>query len=149
MSSHLIHVWCLLIFQFILAGFLTHRVVEYSFEGELSIPGYFLYWMTFFVTGSFLLMVALPLRLIGIKMFPVFVPKSMIWVDPREPEYDEPIGPVGFFFRAVLIMGAILYGVYAYVPHIVTYWIAIVFAVLLVLFIGSWIIYWISEWLGV
>ena len=59
------------------AGVLTVRVVEYSFCGRLWLIFYPFLWLVFFVTGAPLLIVALPLRLLGIRMYPVFIPKSM------------------------------------------------------------------------
>lgn len=59
------------------AGVLTVRVVEYSYCGRMWIIFYPFLWLVFFVTGMPLLFVALPLRLLGIRLYPVFIPKSM------------------------------------------------------------------------
>ena len=59
------------------AGVLTVRVAEYSFCGRMWLIFYPLLWLVFFMTGVPLLIVALPLRLLGIRMYPVFIPKSM------------------------------------------------------------------------
>ena len=64
-------------FQMGWAGVLTLRVVEYSFEGRLWVIFYPFLWVLFFVSGVPLLLVALPLRLLGIKMSPVFIPDSL------------------------------------------------------------------------
>ena len=61
------------VFQIGWAGVLTVRVAEYSFQGRLWLIFYPMYWLLFFVTGVPLLLVALPFRLIGIKMYPAFV----------------------------------------------------------------------------
>jgi hypothetical protein len=63
-------------FMFGWAGVLTVRVSEYSFGGQLSPILYPFMWILFFMTGMFLLLLALPLRLLGIKLYPVFVPDS-------------------------------------------------------------------------
>ena len=63
-------------FMFGWAGVLTVRVSEYSFGGRLWLPLYPFSWMLFFMTGVPLLLVALPLRLLGIKLYPVFIPDS-------------------------------------------------------------------------
>ena len=65
------------LFQIGWAGVLTVRVAEYSFCGRLWLIFYPFLWLVFFVTGAPLLIVALPLRLLGIRMYPVFIPKSM------------------------------------------------------------------------
>ncbi|MDD3760635.1 MAG: hypothetical protein PHO57_07370 [Acidithiobacillus sp.] len=64
-------------FQMGWAGVLTVRVAEYSFCGQLWLIFYPLFWFLFFVTGLPLLLIALPFRLIGIKMYPAFIPDSV------------------------------------------------------------------------
>ena len=64
-------------FMFGWAGVLTLRVVDHSFSGRVWLIFYPLYWLVFFMTGVPLLLAALPLRLLGIKMYPVFIPDSM------------------------------------------------------------------------
>lgn len=94
--------------------------------------------MIFLFTGFILLMVALPLWVVGIRMFPVFVPKSMIW-DPDKPEYDDSIFPVvRFFLRAAIILGAILYGVYIYASFFIAHWLVTALVVSVILFIAYW-----------
>lgn len=63
-------------FMFGWAGVLTVRVVEYSYCGRVWLIFYPFLWILFFMTGAPLLLIALPLRLLGIKMYPVFVPDS-------------------------------------------------------------------------
>jgi hypothetical protein len=62
-------------FQAGFAGVLTIRVATYGFGGRLWPIFYPVYWLLFFTTGWFLLMMALPLRLVGIRLFPVFTPR--------------------------------------------------------------------------
>lgn len=78
MAGYLIFDLCLLVFQVIWAGVLTIRVAEYGFCGTLPGPAYLVYWILFFFTGIPLLLVALPFRLIGIKIYPAFVPERQI-----------------------------------------------------------------------
>jgi hypothetical protein len=58
------------------AGVLTVRVAEYSFCGRMWLIFYPLYFFFFFMTGIPLLLIALPFRVFGIKMYPAFVPDS-------------------------------------------------------------------------
>ncbi|MBU2767769.1 hypothetical protein HAP94_16705 [Acidithiobacillus ferrivorans] len=66
----------LALFQMGYAGILAVRVGEYSFCGHLGIIGHILYWIFFYFTGTLLLLIALPLRLLGFKIYPVFIPDS-------------------------------------------------------------------------
>ncbi len=63
------------VFLFGYAGVLTVRVNNQGFGGELFFLLPFLYLVMFFTTGI-LLCIALPLRLFGIRVFPIFTPKD-------------------------------------------------------------------------
>jgi hypothetical protein len=62
-------------FQAGFAGVLTIRADTYGFGGRLWLIFYPFFWLLFFTTGWFLLAMALPLRLLGIRLFPVFTPR--------------------------------------------------------------------------
>ena len=66
----------LALFQMGYAGILANRVNEYSFEGRLWLIFLVGYWIFFYFTGMLLLLIALPLRLLGFKIYPVFIPDS-------------------------------------------------------------------------
>ncbi|MGC9217320.1 hypothetical protein [Acidithiobacillus sp.] len=65
---------CFNIFMMGYAGILASRVNTYSFGGRLWMPFFIAYWILFYFIGGFLLMLALPLRLLGFKIFPIFIP---------------------------------------------------------------------------
>jgi len=50
-------------------------VATHSFCGKLWPIFYPVYFLLFFTTGWFLLFMALPLRLFGIRLYPVFTPR--------------------------------------------------------------------------
>ncbi|MHB8226357.1 hypothetical protein [Acidithiobacillus sp.] len=56
------------------AGILTGKINAYRWRGTMPGPLLLLTWIGMFLTGPLLLIVALPLRLLGIRMFPVFTP---------------------------------------------------------------------------
>lgn len=80
MNGYFIFAMALAMFQIGWAATLTGRVFSYTFAG--SGPLFTLIvgigcFMFFYVTGTLLLLIALPFRLFGIKMYPVFVPDEM------------------------------------------------------------------------
>jgi hypothetical protein len=58
------------------AGILTGKINAYRWRGTMPGPLLLLTWVSMFLTGPLLLIVALPLRLLGIRMFPVFTPHN-------------------------------------------------------------------------
>ena len=56
------------------AGILTRTINQYRWRGTMPGPLLLLTWIGMFLSGPLLLIVALPLRLLGIRMFPVFIP---------------------------------------------------------------------------
>ena len=65
------------VFVFGFAGILVGRVNEYGWGGAM--PGFLklITWVAMFLTGPLMLIVALPLRLLGIRMYPIFIPTYM------------------------------------------------------------------------
>lgn len=77
MSGVAIFTFLFLAFQIGWAGVLTVRIAEYSFDGRMWVIGYPIYWFIFMAAGVPLLLIALPFRLLGIRIYPVFVPERM------------------------------------------------------------------------
>lgn len=63
-------------FVFGYAGILTRNINTYRWGGTMPIWLKPLTWFGMLLIGPCLLIVALPLRLLGIRMFPVFPPRT-------------------------------------------------------------------------
>ncbi|OCX71659.1 hypothetical protein A6M27_02675 [Acidithiobacillus thiooxidans] len=55
----------------------TSRVAYYHHGGRMPIILYPCFWIFFYFTSLFILALAIPLRLLGVRLFPVFGPKGM------------------------------------------------------------------------
>ena len=65
------------VFVFGFAGILVGRINEYGWGGTMPVLLKLVTWFGMFLMGPLLLIVALPLRLLGIRMYPVFIPTYM------------------------------------------------------------------------
>lgn len=66
------------VFVIFLASFLTKNINTYRWGGNMPRWLMPIVWLSMFICGPCLLIVALPLRLIGIRMLPVFIPYNML-----------------------------------------------------------------------
>ncbi|MBU2739109.1 hypothetical protein [Acidithiobacillus concretivorus] len=66
------------LFVIFLASVLTKNINAYRWGGAMPRWLMPLVWLSMFLFGPCLLIVALPLRLFGIRMLPVFIPRNML-----------------------------------------------------------------------
>lgn len=68
---------CWFALDIFLTGMFTNRVAYYHHGGSMPFILYPCFWVFFYFTSLFILALALPLRLLGVRLFPVFLPRDM------------------------------------------------------------------------